>query len=166
MDGDVLAMRREKDDFFKRSPHSPIEDRASFRGLRYYPPDPALRVPATFEPAREPRRIVMATSTGDDKEYLDAGLLRFTLDGKDLTLRGYLSEARPDELFVPFRDATSGTETYGAGRYLEVPLPVREIDLNFAYNPFCAYSEAYSCPLPPPENWLKVPVRAGEMTFT
>src|SRR5205823_4054425 len=72
-----------------------------------------------------------------------------------------------DELFVPFRDATSGQETYGAGRYLEIHAHGDNvvIDFNYAYNPNCAYDPAWSCPLPPIENWLKVPIRAGEKAF-
>ena len=74
-----------------------------------------------------------------------------------------------DELFVPFRDATSGKETYGAGRYLEVESPGPDgrvrVDFNAAYNPYCAYNPDWSCPIPPGENWLSVPIRAGEKTF-
>jgi hypothetical protein len=80
----------------------------------------------------------------------------------------YASDETHD-LFLPFRDATSGRETYGAGRYLEVEPPGPdggvEIDLNYAYNPYCAYNPEWSCPIPPGENWLTVPIRAGERSF-
>jgi uncharacterized protein (DUF1684 family) len=74
-----------------------------------------------------------------------------------------------DELFLPMRDATSGQETYGAGRYLEPELIAQgtvDVDFNYLYNPFCAYNPGYSCPLPPTENWLKVPIRAGEKNYS
>lgn len=182
----VLRMRREKDDFFKRHPQSPIEDHASFMGLQYFPYDAAYRVPAAWEPAASPRMVRIGTSTGDERDYLEAGTLRFTVDGQERTLRGYVAPGRPHELFVPFRDATSGKESYGAARYMEVEVPhhghalidsdasgaassrqrpskpVVVVDFNAAYNPFCAYNEGYSCPLPPRENWLDVPIRAGE----
>lgn len=166
----VLRMRREKDDFLKRDPHSPIEEHASFAGLHYFPYDAAYRVDAAWEPAAAPRHVRIGTSTGDERDYLEAGTLRFTVGGQERTLRGYVAPGRPHELFVPFRDATSGKESYGAARYMEVPLPHHGgrvvIDFNVAYNPWCAYSESYSCPLPPRENWLDVPIRAGEKQFT
>ena len=164
----VLQMRREKDDFFKRNPQSPIDDHAAFAGLQYFPYAPSFRVDATWEPAAEPRHVRIGTSTGEERDYLEAGTLRFTVEGKERTLRGYVSPGRPHELFVPFRDATSGKESYGAARYMEVEMPHggrTVVDFNLAYNPWCAYSEAYSCPLPPRENWLDVPIRAGEMQF-
>ena len=94
-----------------------------------------------------------------------AGTLRFSLGGRELQLAAY---DQGHELFIPFRDATSGTDSYGAGRYVEAhPLGQKRyaIDFNSAYNPYCAYNENWSCPLPPRENWLDVPIRAGEKTF-
>lgn len=167
----VRRMRREKDDWFGKSPHSPLDPdgRPSFKGLRYYDPDPGYRVRATWEPNPAPPVVTLQTSTGEARDYLVAGILRFKLNGVEQTLQGYqVAHGHSHDLFVAFRDATSGKETYGAGRYLEVPLPHHgeaEIDFNMAYNPYCAYNEAYSCPFPPRENWLDVPVRAGERTF-
>jgi uncharacterized protein (DUF1684 family) len=112
--------------------------------------------------------IVMQTSTGDQQTYRRAGVVRFDVDGRPTQVTLYSS---PDmhELFLPFRDATSGKDTYGAGRYLEVERPAGEsrvvIDFNVAYNPYCAYNPNWSCPIPPGENWLAVPIRAGERTF-
>lgn len=166
----LAAMRKEKDEWLKRSPHSPLEphDRHGFKGLRYFDPDPAYRVAAVFEPAKGHKHVMIGTSTGEFKDYHEAGKLRFTLDGVEQALTAYVSHGREDEMFIPFRDATSGKETYGAARYLEAPTPAgREaiLDFNYAYNPYCAYSEAYSCPLPPQENWLKVAIRAGERSY-
>ena len=97
-----------------------------------------------------------------------AGLVRFDVDGESAQATLFSDDDDPG-LFLPFRDATSGRETYGAGRYLDVQPPDADgdvvIDFNLAYNPYCAYSEGFSCPLPPAENRLDVPIRAGEMTF-
>jgi len=110
----------------------------------------------------------MQTTTGGTQIYRRAGVARFHVDGVPAPLTLFTS-ADTHELFLPFRDATSGNETYGAGRYLEVEpsgLDQRVIvDLNYAYNPYCAYNPDWSCPIPPGENWLAVPIRAGEKTF-
>jgi uncharacterized protein (DUF1684 family) len=111
--------------------------------------------------------VAADTSTGETQSYQRAGIIRFAVDGQPAELTLYQGEQ--GELFLPLRDATSGTETYGAGRYLE-PTPLDAdrvlVDFNYLYNPYCAYNEAWSCPLPPRENWLTVPIRAGEQTFT
>jgi hypothetical protein len=112
--------------------------------------------------------ILMQTTTGGIQEYRRAGVIRFQVDGQPTEVTLYRSEGS-DELFLPFRDATSGGETYGAGRYLEVDPPrdsmLVEVDLNYAYNPYCAYNPDWACPIPPIENWLRVPIRGGERTF-
>ncbi len=93
--------------------------------------------------------------------------MRFRVDGAEAALTVY-RDLEQGALFVPFRDATSGMESYGAGRYLE-PEPAPggrlHVDFNYAYNPYCAYNDAWSCPLPPAENTLRVPIRAGERAF-
>lgn len=163
----LRAQRREKDDFFKRSPHSPIEP-ADWKPLAYFEPDEAFRVQAIWTPAHGGRHIVIPTSTGEERDYADAGKLSFRIGGVEQALVGYTGANHDDSIFVPFRDATSGKETYGAGRYLDLPMPAPGatiVDFNLAYNPYCAYSEQYSCPLPPRENWLTVEIRAGERTF-
>lgn len=160
------AERAEKDYYLRRDPYSPIEDRASFTGLNYYPPDPRYRYTLPLSRV-EPERLTFQTSTDDERVYLKIGTVEFEVEGQPARLAIYKSEDY-DELFLPFRDATSGTETYGAGRYLEpAELANGEIllDFNLAYNPYCAYSDAFSCPLPPLENWLKVAIRAGEKMY-
>jgi uncharacterized protein (DUF1684 family) len=113
-------------------------------------------------------RIVMPTTTGGEQVYRRAGVVRFHVDGEPTQVTLYASDDTHD-LFLPFRDATSGRETYGAGRYLEVEPPGPDgrvvIDLNYVYNPYCAYNPEWSCPIPPGENWLTVPIRAGEKSF-
>ncbi len=161
--------RREKDHAFRHDPQSPLPAnlRGRFQGLAYYPPNPALRLEAELDPAVEPGEVRMATTGGGEQVYRRHGIVHFEVDGQAAQVVLYKA-AETDELFLPFRDATSGKETYGAGRYLEVE-PARQgrvvVDFNYAYSPFCAYNPAYSCPLPPVENWLRVPIRAGEKAF-
>jgi uncharacterized protein (DUF1684 family) len=146
--------------------------RKAYAGLKWFPPSVALLVNATFEPIARPDAVVMATSRGLKKTYYRAGLLRFSVGGTPLALTALTVSAAPkagDELFVPFRDATTGIETYDVGRYLTLPFqptgPGCVLDFNAATNPLCSYSPHYNCPIPPRENRLAVPIRAGEMTY-
>jgi uncharacterized protein (DUF1684 family) len=163
------AARREKDQMF-REEFTPMmgAKAAAFRGLEFYDPDPAYRVAARLEPG-DGARVRLATSTGSPRDFIRYGRLVFAVDGQEQRLsafRALPSSGGEDSLFVPFRDATSGHETYGAGRYLDLPFDAGAatylVDFNDAYNPLCAYSPYYSCPYPPPENLLAVPIRAGE----
>lgn len=168
--------RRQKDAAFRAVPQSPIPaaERASFGGLVYYPPNPTFNVEATLVPSERPDVVMLGSTKGDVRPQLRFGDLRFTLAGQECRLTGYKDAGDPDaaELFVPFRDATSGRETYGAGRYLETEDPgggleprAVTLDFNLAYNPWCAYNADYSCTLPPAENVLPVAVTAGEKTY-
>ncbi len=161
--------RAMKDRFFRMDPHSPIEDRIHFDGLNYYDPNPAYRYALSLQPAAEQEELVFQTSTGDEQTYLRLGVIEFEIEGEEEIAQLAIYQS-PDHggLFLPFRDGTSGNETYGAGRYLEPhDLGGGEllVDFNHAYNPFCAYSEDFSCPLPPFENHLKLPIRAGEKAY-
>jgi len=110
--------------------------------------------------------VTLQTSTGDIQTYQRFGRFTFQVGRQKAALTIYSSE--PEEYFLPFVDSLAGKETNGAGRYLE-PLPLGAgkflIDFNYAYNPYCAYNELWSCPIPPAENRLKVPIWAGEMVF-
>lgn len=167
--------RREVDQFLLNHPQSPLseEQREAFQGLDYYDYDPALVVEAELEPFPEDEAAIrMQTNTGATRWYMRWARATFEVEGQETSLTLY---ADPDGqgLFVPFKDVTNGEETYGAGRYLDSHRPGLadagegriQIDFNFAYNPYCAYSERYTCPLPPRENWLAVPIRAGEKRF-
>ena len=160
----LLEYRAAKDDFFKNSPQSPVppDARASFAGLAYYEPSPDHEFTVPVQ-ATEPEPVTIGTTTGEERVYHRIATATVTIEGAEVTLALY-STGHPG-LFLPFRDATSGEETYCAGRYLDIE-PNGDgtvtIDFNMAYAPFCAYSEAYSCALPPYENWLDVPIRAGE----
>jgi uncharacterized protein (DUF1684 family) len=168
---DLDEFREDKDAFFRTDPRSPLtpEQRARFTGLAYYPEDELLRIDAPLDAdVDRTEDVVMATSTGDAQTYHRAGTVSFEIDDQQAEITLYASEDT-EELFVPFRDATSGKETYGAGRYLEVEPPDGSgrviLDFNRAYNPNCCYNEFWSCPLPPRENWLSVPIRAGEKDY-
>jgi uncharacterized protein (DUF1684 family) len=172
---EVETLRREKDRFFMESPHSPVppEERARFTGLKYYPYTPQFVFQVRLKDLESPEEVVMSTSVGGEEVlYHKVGYFEFEVDDMIQRLYVYRSAHEHEEghptLFIPFRDATSGRETYGAGRYLEVEVnPSGEyiLDFNLAYNPYCAYSEAYICPLPPPDNWLRVEIRAGEKNY-
>lgn len=161
--------RRQKDAFFRDHPQSPLtpEQRRSFHGLRYYDEEPSLRVVAAPEPYDEQELVPMQTSTGEPARYLRWARIRFTVEGREASLTLFRDPGSGD-IFLPFQDANAGGETYGAGRYVEVEaLPGGDVvvDFNYAYNPYCAYNELWSCPLPPPENRLRVPIRAGEKAY-
>lgn len=168
---ELQAFRRDKDAFFRDDPRSPLthEQRAGFTGFEYFPEDPALRIDAELDPDVDPGLIEMDTTGGTPQRYTRAGTVRFEVDGEPATVTLYASgDGHADGLFLPFRDATSGRETYGAGRYLDLDPPEDGrvvVDFNLAYNPYCAYDAGWSCPLPPGENWLSVPIRAGERDF-
>ena len=169
MDGNELKrFRAEKDQVFAKDPHSPLtpEQRRSFRGLNYFDENPALVIRGHVDRNVDPEEVPMATTGGEEQMYRRYGVVRFQVDDQPAEVFLYASDDS-DELFVPFRDATSGHDTYGAGRYLELHAHGDDItiDFNYAYNPNCAYDAAWSCPLPPRENWLTVPIRAGEKVF-
>lgn len=168
--GAVAAWRAAKHDYLLNHRTSPLYGEEGFTGLTYYEEDDAYRVVAAIERSDEAEPVLLATSTGDERLYLTYGTARFQLDGQPQSLVLYATPDEPEgpRLFVPFRDATSGPETYGAGRYLELTLAEQGadgaalLDFNYAYHPYCAYVEGYSCPFPPASNWLSQPVRAGE----
>jgi uncharacterized protein (DUF1684 family) len=160
-------VRRMKDEFFALDPDSPLTDeqRESFTGLRYFDADASLHYEVVLDRTGAGPAEEVQTSDGSVQVMKRSGILRFSLTGKDVTLIAY---DQGHKLFVPFRDATSGGETYGSGRYVEAePIghETYDLDFNAAYNPYCAYNEDWVCPLPPRENWLDVPIRAGEKTF-
>jgi uncharacterized protein (DUF1684 family) len=147
--------------------HGPPED---FDGPRWFPVAPDWRLAAKLDRSAPGAgdHVELATSTGQLRHMENMGQLVFDVGGKEQRLTAFNSHAADgfEVLFVPFRDATSGAETYGAGRYVEVPYgddeELLELDFNFAYNPSCAFSPAYDCPFPPPGNRLAVAVEAGE----
>jgi uncharacterized protein len=171
----IEAFRRQKDKFFKESDDSPLlaEHKEGFRGVNYYPVDLKYRVVAKLIPDAHAGIFRVQTTTGDYKEYERIGRLEFQIDDQTYSLTAFMPPSdepmHGNRIFVPFRDKTSGKETYGAGRYLDLNKRAGDeyiLDFNRAYNPFCAYSPYYSCPLPPGENYLPVEIPAGEKLFS
>jgi uncharacterized protein (DUF1684 family) len=170
----LVRERREKDIAFRNGSESPLpeRDRNGFQGLDYYPADPSLRFQLRLNRYPSPREVRIGTNTGEVRSGLRYGYFEFEVGGKVYRLQAYRMHeeqgGRGPSLFVPFRDATTGAETYAAGRYIELPentTGVYELDFNRAYNPFCAYGRDFSCPVPPAENTLPIPIRAGEKRY-
>lgn len=176
---DLKFFRDGRDKEFRNRAESPLkdEDFAAFKGLDYYPTDNALRVTATFKRGADEKYFQLPTSSGLSKKFVKYGVVTFRLNGKLTALSVFQTDAETrkkfpeyaDLLFIPFKDATNRTETYGGGRYLDIVVPKDDkviLDFNLAYNPNCAYgSDKYSCPIPPRENRLSVAIKAGEKRF-
>lgn len=164
--------RAVRDELFAHHPQSPIPaaERAAFRGLSYYDYDPQARVLADVEDA-EPEHFDIQTSGDGTYGFTRFGVAGFELAGERLRLDLYWLDGYGGGVFLSFRDATSGKETYGACRYLLDSVKGADLgaedgrlvlDFNFAYNPSCAYDPRWVCPLATPANRLTIPVRAGE----
>ncbi|HKW22261.1 MAG TPA: DUF1684 domain-containing protein [Ktedonobacterales bacterium] len=179
------AFRATKDTLFASHPQSPLDTdaRAAFHELSYFAYDSALCVPATLTPEMAEDEVMAPSSGPHAMPLRRAGRVSFTLGGDAVTLAVYWIDVYGGGLFLPFRDATSGGETYGAGRYLHDTVKGSELlrlddtgehgysggrvllDFNYAYNPSCAYDPRWVCPLTPPENRLAVAIRAGERNY-
>ena len=163
--------RRGKDKFFREHPQSPLgpEERETFEGLNYYPLYPGYRFELELHEHDEKRTVRLEATHGGARDLVQTGEFRLKIGDEACTLQAYQNDPNEMRLFVPFRDATSGVETYNKGRYLDLEPEIYRttegkwiLDFNEAYNPWCEYSEGFICPFAPSENWLKVPVRAGE----
>jgi uncharacterized protein (DUF1684 family) len=165
----IAGIRAAKDASFKNDPDSPVpaDKKATLIPLAYFPIDEGYTAPATLEPSSDRSRIQVPTSVGAIRTLERIGTLKFSLKGQPLRLTAFrdLESQDANRLFVPFADLTSGTETYPAGRYMELdptPTGIYVVDFNIAYHPYCYYSPEYDCPYPPKENKLALPIRAGE----
>ena len=164
----IQSARTALDQMYRNQPDKPVPAAKmnEFLPLKYFPPDPEYVVPASLNPSKERIVVEMPTSQGKIRKHQRVGVLEFTLKGQPLTLGAFVEAgAGLDRLFVPFSDLTSGSETYPAGRYLELDRTssgVYTIDFNKAYNPYCYYNADYDCPIPPRESRLPLPIRAGE----
>lgn len=163
------AVRKEKNLFMKENPNSPLTSyqKKLFKKLRYFPYDPNYRFEGSIEEFEDQAEIEIATNKGEMRKYRLFGKFSFELKGQQLVLRIFQS-LDGSLFFVPFADVTSGKETYGAGRYVELEKKAGKkwvLDLNYAYNPYCAYNDKWICPLVPPINRLAIRVEAGEKTF-
>lgn len=166
----LAGYRKRRDEFFARHPHSPLseEQQERFQGLDYFPEREDLALVLELDESGEGtgEEVVLETTDGERRPFTRAGVVRLEVDGAPVTL-SVLRDAS-GSLFLPFRDASAGAETYEIGRYLEPqarPDGLLHVDFNYAYNPFCAYGEGWSCPKPPVENHLDVTIPAGERRF-
>lgn len=166
---EVAGWRATKDQFMRESRESPVPDqeRPTFAPLAYFPISQEYRIPASLKVVPGTDVIEMSTSTGQRRRMRRIGTLEFTLKGELLTLTAFVdaTESNLRRLFVPFGDLTNGAETYPGGRYLDLDRTatgIYDLDFNRAYHPFCLFNPKYDCPVPPRENRLRVPVRAGE----
>lgn len=165
--------RKEKDLFFKNHNQSPlpIKERQKFNGLLYFPVDQNLRFITLLKEHEQKTTVHVEDSKGSKQTFLRWGEFTFPMNNSTYKLQAYKNHPSDTNLWVPFRDKTNNTETYAAGRYIDLTKESDTIyhkwilDFNLAYNPFCAYNENYVCPFIPPENWLKIPIRAGEKTY-
>ena len=169
----IQKERDQKDIEMLTGEKSPIteEEKATFKKLNYYEPNPEYRIEANFKRFDQATRFLMKTTTDRLPEYSLYGVVNFKLKGKDYTLNVYQNielmkkPGLENYLFLPFNDETNGNETYGGGRFLDLTDTGGDtllIDFNLAYNPYCAYNHKYSCPIPPSENNLEVMIEAGE----
>ncbi len=172
----LLQERKEKDLSFRSRSNSPFPDdeaRRGFKNLIYYAPDLDYRITAKLEKPAQQDTLQMPLTDGTTDAYLRHAIASFVVNGKpqQLTLYKKAKQAAGEEVqwFVPFTDHTNGYETYGGGRYLDVPFKedAKEVELDFnrAYSPFCAYNPNYVCPVPPKDNRLEVAIPAGEKIY-
>ena len=173
-EGRVKIEREEKDKFFKTHFQSPISfaERQRFKGLNYYSLNSSYRFELELQEHKEKEIVKIEDTKGNEREFIRWGEFRFKIGNADCKLQAYKTSSEEERLFISFRDATSGKETYGAGRYFDLEIGKHQtsegkwiLDFNDAYNPWCSYSKNYACPFTPPENWLKVPIYAGEKNY-
>lgn len=166
------SYRQHRNEWFKIDLDSPLDpvDREGFTGLDYFPERKDLVFDAEIDTSGEGigERVDIPTTAGTEKTFYRAGRIHFTVDGTPVTLSVF-TDAKGTHYFIPFKDGTTGKETYSGGRFLDPkarPSGKLAIDLNYAYNPWCAYSDGWACPLPPEENIVEASIPAGEKVFT
>ena len=168
--------QRQQNSFFKDASKSPLKpkDLKVFEGLDFFPIDSLLVVEAQLQRTPNTPFFDMKTTTKRVTRERIFGVLSFTINNESYTLNVYQgapesdSESESDYLFLPFLDATNGTETYGGGRYIDLTIPEGNqmtVDFNKSYNPYCAYNEKFSCPIVPRENYLSLKINAGIKRF-
>lgn len=172
----VIAFQKELNAEYADSVKSPLlkKDLKRFKSLDFYPISEKFFVNAKFVRTPDEKPFEMPTTTTRKPMYVKYGEAHFSIDGKHFKLNIYQSldmkkiEKYKNDLFLPFTDLTSGVESYGGGRYIDLKIPENDtiaIDFNIAYNPYCAYNHQYSCPIPPQENDLKIEIKAGVKKF-
>ncbi len=165
---DVAKIRSDKDENFRNSDESPIKDKASFKGLNYYSFNKDYIIDFALEKAEKTETVDIKMTDGTTEKLILFGKIKGEF--KDFTIALTIYQRENGDFFLPFKDKTAPTETYGGGRYLDLPLKNAKnnqlrVDFNLAYNPFCAYNEDFACPIPPVENTLPIRIEAGEKLF-
>jgi uncharacterized protein (DUF1684 family) len=165
---DVVKIRSDKDENFRNSDESPIKNKGAFKGLNYYPFNKEYIVDFVLEKAEKAETVELKMTDGTTEKLIFFGFIQ--ADFKSFTLKLNLYQHEDGNFFLPFKDKTAPTETYGGGRFLDLPLTnVKNnrlrVDFNLAYNPYCAYNEDFACPIPPAENTLPIRIEAGEKIF-
>lgn len=172
----VVAFQKELNAEYADSVKSPLlkKDLKTFKALDFYPINGSFFVNAKFIRTPDEKPFEMPTTTSRKPMYVKYGEAHFSIDGKKFKVNIYQSldlkkiEEYKDALFLPFTDLTSGVDSYGGGRYIDLKIPQGDtisIDFNTAYNPYCAYNHKYSCPIPPQENDLAIEIKAGVKKF-
>lgn len=169
---EIIVFQTKLNREYSDSATSPLSktERQHFKGHTFYPIDLKYRVTATFKRTPDEKPFKMASTRGAARDYVKYGILEFSLNGKKQNLVVYQSldllkvEAYRNYLFLPFKDLTNSVETYGGGRFIDLTIPEGNtiiLDFNKAYNPFCAYSDMFACPITPAENTLNTEIKAG-----
>lgn len=172
----ISQHRKEYKAEFLKTDNSPLKSESDLAYLQFYAPDSTFRFLATVRLTPEAEPFDMPTYDGQKKPYVKYAVLTFTHKGQTQQLALFRSlqlmrmPQYRDYLFLPFKDITNGQQTYGGGRYLDLRLAdIKDntllLDFNKAYNPYCAYSDGYACPIPPKENVLPIAILAGEKSF-
>ncbi len=161
----LVKYRKEKDISMKEQEDSPIKDKESFQGLHYFPYESAWKIEFELEKNKQVEKISMPMSDGTKEEIIYIGDIKAQINGQNVRMKLYQHDN--GDFFLPFKDKTAPTETYGGGRYLDIPLinlngKILKADFNLAYFPFCAYNPEYACPVPPASNQLNFRIPAGE----
>lgn len=171
----ILQHRADYKAEFLAEDRSPLGE-ADLDHLRFFDPDERYRVTFSFERTPDAKSFDMATYSGITKPYVQYGWLTGQVNGREIRLAVYqnlrlrLMPKYRDLLFLPFKDASNGSTTYGGGRYIDLSTSAIKgdkvvVDFNKAYNPWCAYSDGFNCPIPPPANHLEISILAGEKAF-
>lgn len=170
---EIVESRIGKDNFFKTHFQSPIpqEERGAFTKLNYFDADSEYHFELELEEFDHKEKVKIEDTGGNLRDFLKWGKFTFKINEQECILYAYKSDDTETRLFIPFKDITSGKETYGAGRYIDLEEERDKLnnkwilDFNLATNPWCAYSNNYVCPLIPFENILKVEILAGEKSY-
>lgn len=168
---EIKKLHQQKVDFLCMSPESPVREKINRSSLQFFEPAPKYRVTAEIRQIPNVGRVELATNDGQIRPYIRFAMAVFSIDGRTDSLLIFIEptfNASYKKAFVPFKDASSGDLTYGAGRYLDAEIKNDSeilLDFNLAYNPFCAYDEKFSCPLPPETNNIDFPILAGEKNY-